>query len=241
MYIPVPERSQLITKSDMNNENTRVLAAKVRNLPPSVLDANLLAEYVKTGEAYDLSDLCRKADVSIRQVAQIVVACNLEAVDKLPGYTMTGEVYKLAENLFSSGESRRNWLLVRNRHKPDQLEGTLPRAALKRLELDPVKMKRHYADIYFRSWAVFWDDEFINRMIHKVDGRITASLPEELITEKNCLNAVSQSGLLLRYVPVSLRSLMICTQAVQDDPAAIAFTPGNLSDQIRKLQAIQFN
>ncbi len=225
----------------MNNENARVLAAKVQNLSPLMLDANLLAEYVKTGVAYDLSDLCRKADVSIKQVAQIVVACNLDAVDKLPGYTMTSEIFKLAENLYSCGESRRDWLLMRNRHKPNQLESTLPRAALKRLELDPVKRKRHYADIYFRSWAVFWDDEFINRMIHKVDSRIIASLPEELITEKNCLNAVSKSGLMLRYVPASLRSLIVCTQAVQNEPAAIAFTPGDLRDQIRKLQAIQFN
>ncbi len=192
----------------MNNENARILASKVRSMSPSVLDASLLAEYVKTGEAFDLSDLCRKADVSIKQVTQIVVSSNLDGVDKLPGYTMTSEIFELAENLYSRGESRRDWLLVRNRHKPSHLEGTLPRAALKRLELDPVKRKRHYADIYFRSWAVFWDDEFLNRMIHKVDGRIIASLPEELITEINCLNAVSNSGLTLRYVPVSLRSLI---------------------------------
>jgi len=225
----------------MNSENARVLVAKVRNLSPSLLDANLLAEYVKTGEAYDLSDLCRKADISIRQVAQIIVASNLDGVDKLPGYTMTSENFKLAESLYSHGGSRRDWLLVRTRHKPDHLESTLPRAALKRLELDPVKSKRHYADIYFRSWAVFWDDEFLNRMIHKVDSRIIASLPEELITEENCINAVSQSGLVLRYVPVSLRSLIVCTRAVQNDPAAIAFTPGHLRDQIRNLQAIKFN
>ena len=225
----------------MNNEKARVLATKVRNLSPSMLDSNLLAEYVKTGEAYDLSDLCRKADVSIKHVSQIVIASNLDGVDKLPGYTMTREIFELAENLYSCGESRRDWLLVRNRHKPNYLEGALPRAALKRLELDPVKRKRRYADIYFRSWAVFWDDEFLNRMIDKVDSRIIASLPEELITEKICLNAVSKSGLTLRYVPVSLRSLIVCTRAVQNDPAAIAFTPSHLRDQIRKLQAIKFD
>ncbi len=225
----------------MNNENARILAAKVRNLSPSMLDASLLAEYVKTGEAYDLSDLCRKADVSIKQVAQIVVASNLDGVNKLPGYTMTSSIFEQAEKLYSHGESRRDWLLVRNRHKPGYLEGILPRVALKRLELDPVKRKRHYADIYFRSWAVFWDDEFLNRMIDKVDSRIIASLPEELITEKNCLNAVSKSGLTLRYVPVSLRSILVCNRAVQNDPAAIAFTPGHLRDQIRKLQAIKFD
>ncbi len=225
----------------MNNENARVLAAKVRNLSPSMLDANLLAEYVKTGEAYDLSDLCRKAGIPINQVAQIVVACNLDAVDKLPGYTMTSEIFKLAENLYSDGESRRDWLLVRNRHKPNHLESTLPRSALKGVEVDPVKRKRHYGDIYFRSWAVFWDDEFINRMIQKVDSRIIASLPEDLITEKNCLKAVSNSGLMLRHVPVSLRTPIVCARAVQNDPAAIAFTPGNLRDQIRKLQAYEFS
>jgi len=225
----------------MNNENARILAAKVRNLPPSMLDANLLAEYVKTGEAYDLSDLCRKTDISIKQVARIVVASNLDGVDKLPGYAMTSDIFELAQDLYACGESRRDWLLVRNRHKPNYLEGILPRAALKRLEFDPVKRKRHYADIYFRSWAVFWDDEFLNRMIHLVDSRIIASLPEELITEKNCINAVSKSGLTLRYVPVALRSPIVCTQAVQNDPAAIAFTPGHLRDQIRKLQTIKFN
>ena len=225
----------------MNNDNARFLAVEIRNLPPSMLDASLLAEYVKTGEAYDLSDLCRKSDVSSKQVAQIVVASSLDEVDKLPGYTMTSEIFELAENLYSISESRRNWQLMRNRHKPSYLENRLSRVALKRLELDPMKRKRHYANIYFRAWAVFWDDDFVIRMIHKVDSRIIASLPEELITEKICVTAVSNSGLMLRYVPVSLRSAVVCAQAVQNDPAAIAFTPGHLRDQIRKLQAIKFD
>ena len=226
---------------DMNNDNARNLAAKVRSLPPSMLDASLLAEYVKTGEAYDLSDLCRKSAVSIKQVAQIVVTSSLDEVDKLPGYTMTSEIFELAENLYSIGESRRHWQLMRNRHKPTYLESRLSREGLKRLELDPVKSLRHYAVIYFRAWAVFWDDEFIVRMIHKVDSRIIANLPEELITEKICLAAVAKSGLMLRYVPVLLRSPVVCTQAVQNDPAAIAFAPGHLRDQIRELQAIKFD
>jgi len=225
----------------MNIENARVLAARVRKLPPSMLNANLLADYVKTGEAYDLSDLCRKADISVRQVAQKVVAGSLDGVDKLPGYTMTSEVFEQAEKLYANGASRRDWLLVRNRHKPDYLENTLPRSALKRLELDPEKRKRHYADIYFRSWAKFWDGDFLNRMIDKIDSRIIASLPEELITEENCLNAVSKSGLTLRYVPVSLRSAIVCTRAVKNDAAAIAFTPGHLREQIRRLQDIRFD
>ena len=206
-----------------------------------MLDASLLAEYVKTGEAYDLSDLCRRGDVSLKQVAQLVAASGLEEVDKLPGYSMTGEIFELAENLYSIGESRRQWQLMRNRHKPNYLESHLSREALKRLELDPVKSKRHYANIYFRAWAVFWDDEFIDRMIHKIDSRIIASLPEELITEKICLTAVSRSGLTLRYVPEWLRSIVVCTRAVENNPAAIAFTPGHLRDQIRKLQAIKFD
>jgi hypothetical protein len=225
----------------MNNDSARNLAVEVRKLPPSMLDASLLAEYVKTGEAFDLSDLCRKSDVSIKQVAQIVVTSSLDEVDKLPGYTMTGEIFELAENLYSISESRRHWQLMRNRHKPSYLESHLSREALKRLELDPVKSKRHYANIYFRAWAKFWDDEFLNRMIQKVDGRIIASLPEELITEQVCITAVSKSGLTLRYVPVLLRSLVVCTRAVQNDPAAIAFTPGHLRDQIRELQAINYD
>jgi len=206
-----------------------------------MLDASLLAEYVKTGEAYDLSDLCRRGDVSLKQVAQLVAASGLEEVDKLPGYSMTGEIFELAENLYSIGESRRQWQLMRNRHKPNYLESHLSREALKRLELDPVKSKRHYANIYFRAWAVFWDDEFIDRMIHKIDSRIIASLPEELITEKICLTAVSRAGLTLRCVPEWLRSIVVCTRAVENNPAAIAFTPGHLRDQIRKLQAIKFD
>lgn len=225
----------------MSHDNARISAVEVRNLPPSMLDAGLLAEYVKTGEAYDLSDLCRRGDVSLKQVAQIVVASSLDEVDKLPGYSMTSEIFELAENLYSFGESRRNWQLMRNRHKPGYLESLLSREALERLELDPVKRKRHCANIYFRAWAIFWDDEFINRIIHKVDSRIISSLPEELITEKICLTAVSRSGLTLRYVPEWLRSPIVCTRAVENDPAAIAFTPGHLRDEIRKLQAIKFD
>jgi hypothetical protein len=222
----------------MDSEDARALAVKVRSLPPSRLDASLLVEYVKTGEAFDLSDLCRKSDTSIKQVAQIVVASSLDEVDKLPGYTMTAEIFEMAENLYAIGESRRAWQLMRNRHKPSYLETYVPREALKRLELDPVKRKQHYARVYFRAWAVFWDDEFIDRMIHKVDGRIIASLPEELITEKICLAAVSQMGMMLRYVPLALRSAVVCARAVQNNPAAIAFTPNHMRHQIRDLKAI---
>ena len=225
----------------MIDTNTKNLAAEVRKLPPSMLDASLLAEYVKTGVAYDLSALCKKGDISLHQVAQIVVASGLDEVDKLPGYTMTHDIFELAENLYSIGESRRQWQLIRNRHKPDYLEGRLSREALRRLELDPSRTKRHYADIFFRAWAVFWDDGFLDRMIDKVDSRIIAIIPETLLTEKICFTAVSKSGLALRYVPESMRSLAICTQAVQNNPAAIAFTPAPLRDQIKNLIAGGFD
>ena len=225
----------------MIDTNTKNLAAEVRKLPPSMLDASLLAEYVKTGVAYDLSALCKKGDISLHQVAQIVVASGLDEVDKLPGYTMTRDIFELAENLYSIGESRRQWQLIRNRHKPDYLEGRLSREALRRLELDPSRTKRHYADIFFRAWAIFWDDGFLDRMIDKVDSRIIASIPETLLTGKICFTAVSKSGLALRYVPESMRSLAICTQAVQNNPAAIAFTPAPLRDQIKNLIAGGFD
>lgn len=225
----------------MIDTNARNLAEQVRNLPPSMLDAGLLAEYVKTGVAYDLSELCKKGDVSLTQVAQIVVASGLDGVDKLPGYTVTREIFDLAENLYSIGESRRQWQFVRNRHKPEYLEGRLSREALKLLELDSAKTKRHYADIFLRAWAVFWDDGFLDRMINKVDSRIIAIIPEALITEKICFTAVSKSGLALRYVPESMRSLAVCAQAVENNAAAIAFTPGRLRDQIKNLQATSFD
>jgi hypothetical protein len=220
----------------MDKKTARALAVEVRSLPPSMLDASLLAEYVKTGEAYDLSDLCRKSDISVKQVAQIVVASSLDEVDKLPGYTMTREIFELAENIYSIGESRRPWQLMRNRHKPDYLETYIPREDLKRLE--PAERKRHYASVYYRAWAIFWDEGFISRMIQKVDSRIIANLPEELITEKICLAAVAKSGLALRYVPLPLRSAVVCARAVQNDPVAINFTPAHLRDQVRKLKAI---
>ncbi len=225
----------------MIETNARDLAAEVRSLPPSILDAGLLAEYVKTGLAYDLSVLCRKGDVSLLQVAQIVVASGLDDLDKLPGYAVSREIFELAENLYSIGESRRQWQLVRNRHKPDYLEGRISREALKLLELDTDRTRRHYADVFFRAWAVFWNDGFLDRMINKVDSRIIASIPEALLTEKICFAAVSKSGLALRYVPESMRSLAVCAQAVQNDAAAIAFTPGPLRDQVKELRAARFD
>lgn len=224
----------------MIDANAKNLAAEVRNLPPSMLDARLLAEYVKTGVAYDLSALCNKGDVSLHQVAQIVVASGLDQVDKLPGYAVTQDIFELAENLYSIGESRRQWQLIRNRHKPDYLEGRLSREALKQLELDQSATRRHYADIFFRAWAVFWDDGFLDRMIDKVDSRIIASIPEALLTMKICFAAVSKSGLALRYVPESMRNLTVCTQAAQNNAAAIAFTPAALRDQVKNLLAAGF-
>ncbi|MBT8435299.1 MAG: hypothetical protein KJN95_11570 [Gammaproteobacteria bacterium] len=219
----------------MIDSNTTSLVEEIRNLPTSMLDPRLLARYVKTGKAYDLSELCKKGDVSLKQVAQIIVASGLEELDKLPGYAMTQESFELAENLYSIGESRRQWQQIRNRHKPSYLEGRLSREDLKRLELDEKKSKLHYADIYFRSWAVFWTDKFLKRMIDKIDSRIIANIPEQLITEEVCFAAVAKSGSTLRYVPESLRSLAVCTQAVQENPAAIGLTPSRLRNQVRQL------
>ncbi|MBT8438070.1 MAG: hypothetical protein KJP11_11900 [Gammaproteobacteria bacterium] len=219
----------------MIDSNTTSLVEEIRNLPTSMLDPRLLARYVKTGKAYDLSELCKKGDVSLKQVAQIIVASGLEELDKLPGYAMTQESFELAENLYSIGESRRQWQQIRNRHKPSYLEGRLSREDLKRLELDEKNSKLHYADIYFRSWAVFWTDKFLKRMIDKIDSRIIANIPEQLITEEVCFAAVAKSGSTLRYVPESLRSLAVCTQAVQENPAAIGLTPSRLRNQVRQL------
>ncbi len=216
-------------------------AVEIRNLPPSMLDAGILAEYVKTGEAYDLSELCKKSDIPLKQVTQIIVACGLDEVDKLPGYTMTREYFELAENLYSIGTSRQQWKQIRTRHKPEYMEGKLSREALKRIDSDSASSKRHYADIFFRAWAVFWDDAFLKRMIDKIDSQIIASVPETLLTEKVCFVAVSKSGLALRYVPESLRSLPVCTSAVTNNAAAIAFTPSHLRDKIRQLQIAEFD
>ncbi len=229
------------TSPDMIDDSAKSRAVEIRNLPPLMLDAGILAEYVKTGEAYDLSELCKKSGISLKQVTQIIVACGLDEVDKLPGYTMTREIFELAENLYSNGTSRQQWQQTRTHHKPEYLEGKLPREALKLIESDTASRNRHYADIFFRAWAVFWDDAFLIRIIDKFDSRIIASVPETLLTEKVCFAAVSKSGLALRYVPESLRSLPVCTSAVANNAAAIAFTPSRLRDKIRQLQTAEFD
>jgi hypothetical protein len=78
-------------------------------------------------------------------------------------------------------------------------------------------------------------------MLEKLDASIIANLPQELLTEKICFNAVAKSGMALRYVPDSLRSLPVCTRAVQADAAAIAFTPARFREQIRLLQHVEFD
>ncbi len=230
-----------MTNSDIIVTEESDLVSLVRNMPTSMLDAGLLARYVRTGQAFDLSELCRKSGVSLKQVTHLVVASGLDDMDKLPGYTVTQDIYELAEHLYAIGETRRDWNKVRTRHKTNYLEGHISREDLKRLHTDPATSKRHYASIFFKAWAVFWSDDFLKRMIERVDSRIIESVPEELLTEKTCFAAVAKSGIALRYVPERLRSLPVCIRAVESDPAAIAFTPARFREQIRHLKHIEFD
>lgn len=219
----------------MLDENLKDLVARVRSLPPATLDARLLAEYVRAGGAYDLFELCKKSEISLRQVTLLVVASGLDDIDSLPGYAVTSDIFEIAENIYSLGETRRQWQHVRNRHKPDFLESQKPRESLRVLSADAVALRKHFAGIYFKSWAAYWDDRFLCRMIDRLDGGLISTVPEELLSDRVCFAAVAKTGMALRFVPEQLRSLVICARAVESDPAAIAFTPSRLRAEIRRL------
>lgn len=221
----------------MPDNNTRNLVARVRDLPPTMLDARLLAAYVRTGEAYDLAELAKKSGVSLRQVSLLIVARGLDDVDKLPGYTMTREIYDIAENIYSVGENRRRWKSIRNQHKPEILESKKSRREMSELRRDPNAARQYFARVFFNAWAVFWDDGFLLRMIDELDGRLISSAPPDLLDETVCFAAVAKTGTALRFVPEHLRSVAVCARAVASDAGAIAFTPSHLRDQIRKLAA----
>ena len=219
----------------MVDENNKRRAAEIRDLPPSMLDARLLADYVGTGEAFDLWELARSAGIPLRRIAHLVAVRGLEEVDKLPGYTVTPDIFELIEDLYCCGESRREWQRVRTQHKPEYLEGRMSREQIRRLSQDPEAYRLYYAKVYFESWAVFWDEDFLERMIERVDSRLIMSVPEYLLTQKICFAAVSKWGMALRYMPEPFRTLAVCARAVETDPAAIRFTPAHLRDRVREL------
>jgi len=220
----------------MFDDKPRLGAAEIRKLPPSMFDVRLLADYVATGEAYDLWELCNSTGIPLRRVAHLVAARSLDDVDKLPGYAVTSDIFELIEDIYCCGATRRQWQRVRTRHKPEYLEGRLSREQLKDMRAaDPQAHKRHYARIYFEAWAAFWDEAFLERMIKHVDSRLIASVPDYLLTEKICFQAVSKWGMALRYMPDSFRTLAVCARAVESDPTAIRFAPANLRDELRRL------
>jgi len=219
----------------MYDENLQDLVARVRSLPPTMLDARLLTEYVRSGEAYDLHQLCKASGVSLRQVTLLIVAGGLDDIDSLPGYAVTSEIIDIAENIYALGETRRQWQHVRNRHKPSYLESLDTRESLRILGKDPVALRKYYARMYFKSWAVYWDDGFLRRMIDRLDGSLISTVPAELLSDQVCFAAVSKTGTALRFVPDQLRNLVICARAVESDPAALAFTPPRLRAEIRRL------
>jgi len=219
----------------MPDDKNRLAAAEIRKLPPSVLDARLLADYVATGEAFDLWELCNNANVPLRKVTHLVAARGLVEIDKLPGYAVTSDIFELIEDIYACGETRREWQMVRTRHKPEYLEGRLSRVQLSELKKDPAAYRRHFAWIYFQAWATFWDEAFLERMIEQVDSRLIASVPDYLLTEKICFMAVSKWGMALRYTPDRFRTLAVCARAFESDPVSIRFAPVNLRDEIRRL------
>ena len=72
-------------------------------------------------------------------------------------------------------------------------------------------------------------------MIHWLDGGLSAFIQPEMLSDKVCVAAVAKTGKPLRFVPEKLRSLVIWARAVDSEPAAIAYTPSRLRDEIRKL------
>lgn len=221
----------------MPDENTRDLVARLREMPPTMFDARLLADYVRTGEAYNLSELANKSGISLRQVTLLIVASGLDDIDKLPGYTVTREIFDIAENIYSIGETRHQWQYVRNHHKPEFLESQKSRQEIRELRRNPAAIHKYYARIFFKSWAAFWDDSFLARIIDELDGRVISNVPQELLNARICFAAVGKTGTALRHVPEHLRSLAICARAVANDSSAIAFTPSRLRDEIRKIAA----
>ncbi|MDX1513719.1 MAG: hypothetical protein R3174_08240 [Gammaproteobacteria bacterium] len=206
---------------------------QIKNVPPRSLDAMLLAEYAATGNAFDLKRFCDGSAISLEQVALMVVARGLDAVGKLPGYAVTEAVYNVAEQRFSWSEYQREWQRTKMRHNPAYLEAKVPRVVLEELAQDPEASRRHYAQIFYDAWAVFWDDAFLMRMIEKVDSSIIASAPEALLSESVCFAAVSRAGDSLRFVPFELRTLPVCLEAVHRDRAAITFVPANMREQVK--------
>jgi len=221
----------------MPNENTRDLVARLREMPPTMMDARLLADYVRTGKAYNLSELADKSGTSLQQVTLLIVASGLDDIDKLPGYAVTREIFDIAESIYSIDETRHQWKQVRNHHKPEFLESQKSRQEIRELREDPAAIRKHYARIFFRSWAAFWDDRFLVRIINELDGRIISNVPQELLNDGICFAAVGKTGAALRYVPERLRSIAVCARAVASDSSAIAFTPSHLRAEIRKIAA----
>lgn len=207
--------------------------AQIKNAPPDTIDATLLAEYVTTGNAHDLMRYCDRSGISLEQVALIVVASGLDSIDKLPGYAMTEAVFHVAEQRYHWSEYQRQWQRTKMRHNPNYLEGKDSRAQLEDLAKDPEAYRRHYAQIFYDAWAVFWDDAFLIRMIEKVDSSIIASVPGGSLSESVCFAAVSREGRSLRFVPFELRTLPVCLEAVHKDDAAMVFVPAHMREQVK--------
>lgn len=207
---------------------------QIKRVPQSFVDIKLISDYVINGKAYDLDEICHKADIPVEKVAFAITRSGLDKLDRLPGYAVTSSVYTMAEGLYANDVNKREWQATKTRHKPSYLEGQLSRADLKQLKNDPVAYRRYHISIFFQAWAIYWDEEFLLRMVDRADGRIIAKISESFLNERICFNAVSQSGMLLQFVPETLRTLPVCLQAVQNDKSAMVFIPARWREQIRK-------
>ena len=211
-------------------------AKSIRRLPPDRLNLDLLSEYVSTGQAYDLSELCRRSHIDLSQVTRRAIESGLECINKLPGYAMTADCYRVAERRYANGGERKQWQHTVARHRPTYHDDRLTHPEREALARDADAGRKHYAHVFVQAWAVFWDEGFLGRMIERIDGSIIASVPYELLTEKDCFLAVSKTGMALRFVPPKFRTAVICARAVASSESAMSFTPPALREQVRWLQ-----
>ncbi len=220
----------------MSDQATVDKAKKIRRLPPDQLNLDLLGEYVSTGQAFDLSELCRRSHIDLNQVTRRAIECGIECINKLPGYAMTAECYRVAERRYANSSERKQWQHTVTRHRPSYHDDRLTHPEREALAKDADANRKHHVQVFVQSWAVFWDEGFLGRMIGYIDGSIIASVPYELLTEKDCFLAVSKTGMALRFVPPKFRTAVICARAVASSESAMSFTPPALREQVRWLQ-----
>lgn len=181
---------------------------QIGRVPPARVTKEMMADYVRGGDAWQLESYCRALNFNMEDIALMVVRGGLKDVESIPGFAFSATVFAEAEQLYANGKTADHWNSIKSRHIPEFWRSFNPKYVREQIEPNPLH-KMRFNGGFTVVWQVFWDEEFCLNVIKHGDGAEQLELiPAHARTLDICRAAVARWPDAIEEVPLHMRPLV---------------------------------